>query len=38
MFTTLNLYAKHFREAQAASMDKFVGVLGIPEMPKAEAV
>jgi len=30
--TTLNIYAKHFQEVQAASMDKIIGVLGIPKM------
>ena len=30
--TTLNLYAKHFREVQAASMDKIIGVLGMPNI------
>ena len=36
--TTLNIYAKVFQAAQAASMDKIVGVLGTPILPEISAV
>ena len=36
--TTLNIYAKQFREAQAASMDKIVGVLGLPSDGSASGI